>query len=127
MSDHSEFVALAQELITFEGRAITLQTLSATPVDAAKPWNGPTAPTVATDVDTFGVFLPVASASDMGFASVTDDMLKRASQLILVAPTATDMRDMTRVLDKTVVWTIEWVQVLEPGDQLILYAYGVSR
>lgn len=127
MSDHSDFIALAQELIAEEGRAITVQQLGATPADNAKPWQGPATPTVTTDADVFGVFLPVSSLQDLGFKSEDDDLIKRADQVILVPPTTVDLRDMHQVLDKSVVWKIEWVQVLEPGDQVILYAFGVSR
>lgn len=127
MSDHSDFIALAQELIAEEGRSITLQQLSSTPADAGKPWNGPTAPTVVADETVYGVFLPVSSLSDLGFKAEDDDLIKRADQLILVPPTTVDLRDMNRVLDKSIIWKIEWVQVLEPGDQVILYAFGVCR
>lgn len=127
MSDHTEFVELAQELIAEEGRAITLQTLGATPADATKPWRGPAAPTVTTDEDVIGVFLPISSMDDLGFIAKDDDLLKRADQVLLVAPTMVDLRNMDRVLDKSVVWKVEWVKVLEPGDQVILYAFGVCR
>lgn len=124
--DYNELVLVAQELIADTGRAITLQKLSATAADVNKPWNGPATPTVSTSVNTVGTFVP-HQGSDLGKTLVSEELLARCEQVLLVAPTQSDISEMNFVVDTSIKWKIDWVQVLKPGATIVLYVFGVSR
>lgn len=126
MPDHTNFVELAKRLIAKQGRQITLKKLAATTADATKPWKGTGPATTSAEATTPAVFLP-AQGSGLGKVVTDKELLKRADQVALVAPHETDLEDMTIIVDDSVQWKIEWVQVLKPADQLCLYVFGVCR
>lgn len=125
MSNYDNFVALAQRQIAKRGREVTLQTLSASSADASKPWKGQVAPVISAQVVTMAVFL---DPKGLAIASVVKDveLLKRVNDVALVAPGDVDLRNMTQLVDGKVL-RIEWVQVLQPGDTVCLYVFGVMR
>lgn len=125
MADYSKFVALAQRLIAKRGRAVTMRELSNASSDASKPWKGTGAPTVKVEVPTTAVFLD-PKGSDIKSIVKDDDMLKRVTDVALVAPNVVDLRNMTQLVDGKAM-KIEWVQVLQPGDTVCLYVFGVTR
>lgn len=124
--DYTEFVALAQELIADAGRLCKVQKLSATPADALKPWMGAAAPTVQTERQVRAVFVP-PSGTDFGKDFISPELLQRAMQVALIAPTDISLEQMNLIEDGGVKWKVEWVQVLKPADLIVLYAFGVSR
>jgi hypothetical protein len=126
MADHTKFVALAKRLIDKQGRTIALQTLSSAAANPAQPWKGPTAPTVSVSVDTKAVFLP-ASGNDFSSMSVTKEMLADVTQVALVAPHELPLHEMTTMVDKGKTYKVQWCRVLEPADQVCLYAFGVKQ
>lgn len=128
MADHTEFVVLAQELILEEGRLVTFQKLGAGPADANKPWKGAGAPTVVSQVASVpAVFVP-ATGSDLGRMVTDEELLKRVEQVALVAPVQEGFDSFHRILDTdSQLWKIEWMQVLKPASQTILYVVGVKR
>lgn len=125
MADHSKFVALANRLIEKHGRLVTLQKLSAGPADAAKPWLGAGVPTVAESIDLLAVFVP-AAGSDLGKYISDESLLKRVNQVALVQPAQEGLELFEQMLDGSL-FKIEWVQVLKPADQTVLYFMGVNR
>lgn len=128
MADYSKFISLAQRLIAKRGRFVVLLKLGASASDPAKPWNGAGEPPVLRELTSIpAVFL---STSDSSISTVvTDvDLLKRATDVALIAPhDEFDLRDMTVLVDRGARMKVEWVQVLEPGDGVCLYVFGVSR
>lgn len=125
--DYSAFVELADELIEDSGRELIFQRLSSTAADASKPWQGAATPTVVETVSAVpGVFVP-ASGSGLGRNLVSDELLKKVDQVVLVAGRAEDLEDFDLVVDADVKWRIEWAQVLRPGDLVVLYFFGVCR
>jgi hypothetical protein len=125
--DYARAVALAQRLINKNGRTITVERLSSTPTDANKPWKGPSAPTVAGSAQPKGVFLPVSSASELGLFAPDDELLKRIEQLVLIAADGVNAFDTFHRISDGVLYRIDWVRVLKPGDTVILYAMGIKR
>lgn len=125
--DGARAQALALKLITKNGRAVSFLRFSATPLDAAKPWNGPGTPTVAQTVNTVAVSLPHTSFVDLGFFATDDELLKRTEQLLLVPGGADDLLPFHALLDAGVRWGIEWVRILNPAGTVALYAFGVKR
>jgi len=128
MVDYVRSLALAQRLITANGRTVAVQKLSSTPADVNKPWEGTTLPTVATTVSPKAVFVPHTGAGDLGKYLVDEELLKRCDQVVLIAYDGTnDLGTFTQVQDGGSTWKIVWVRELKPGDLTILYAIGVSR
>lgn len=123
MADHTEFVELALELISEEGRPITLKQMGTAPVDPDKPWKGNTAATSLSD--TFGCFVP-AAGSDLGEEWIDKELLKRCERVCLVPGTEVAAQADT-IYDDGIEWKVEWVHALKPATQTIVVAFGVSR
>lgn len=127
MADHSDFLALARELIQEEGRSVTFAKLDTTAADADKPWRGAGSPTLVGQVTTMAVFLPDGS----GFGKLIEDeeLFKKSEQLLLVAPpnTGEDLSDYNIVVDDSVRWKIAVTKCLKPASLALLFAMGVSR
>lgn len=128
MSDHQEFVDLAIELIDENGRGMEIDRLGNTPLDPNTPWDKSTVVEVDNTVVSVAVFLP-AEGSGFGFLGVDQDLLKETEQVCLMYPDSlgTDLATYHRIRDNAVNWKINWVRKLAPGDQTILYAFGVAR
>lgn len=129
MADHSEFVALANELLQEEGRKITLQVLSSAALDPNKPWNGPGSPTVLTKYENvYSVFVP-PFGRELGSLVGDVELFKKAEKVALVQPVAEGLEEkINTILDTDgSVWRITVSQALKPAEQTILYCFGVAR
>lgn len=125
-TDYTEFVELAQELISENGRQIRIQKLDATAADTSKPWKGAGTPKVGTERTLSAVFVP-ASGSSLGRGIVKEELLDRVEQVALVAPTDVSLEGFHIILDDGVRWNIDWAQALKPGPMVVLYVFGVKR
>lgn len=125
--DYAEFVELAQELIDGSGRSVKVQQLSGAIADAAKPWNGPGAPTVLTERTLIATFLELFSFIKLGVEIIDEDLLKRTEKVVMIAPLDIDISEFHLIEDDGVIWKIEWARVLKPGPTLLLYWFGVKR
>lgn len=127
MADHSDFLALARELIQEEGRSVTFAKLGTTAADVDKPWRGAGSPTLVGQVTTTAVFLPDSG----GFGELIEDeeLFKKSEQFLLVAPPSTgeDLSDYNIVVDDSVRWKITITKCLKPASLALLFAMGVSR
>lgn len=127
MSEYDASVAVAINLIRKKGRIVTLQKMSAASTDPNKPWKGQGSPVVESSVpEVPSCFVP-HTGSNLGFISVASELLKRSEQVALVAPIAEGLEVNDRILDNGVTWKVDWVQVLKPALQTVLYVFGVSR
>lgn len=127
MADYTKFVKLATRLITAKGRSITLQRLSDSVADPDKPWLGNGEPTITAEVTAPAVFVP-HMGSDLGMVVANPELLSTVDQVALVAPVQEGLELMNQILDTDgQVWRIEWVQVLKPAEQTVLYVVGVKR
>lgn len=125
--DYEELLAVVLELIADTGRSVTFELLDATAADASKPWRGAGTPAVAASVTTPATFVPPAG-SGLGGSFVSEELLKKADQVCLVAPSDTfDIATSTSIQDGGTRWRVEWVQALKPADVALLYAVGVKR
>lgn len=127
MADHTEFVELAVELISEEGRLVTLQQVRTNPSDPLKPWKGSNGATddVATDIP--AVFLPVSGTTEFGQDWIDKELLRNCDEVCLIAPGAVEYDVANLLVDAGVVWKINWIKKLRPATQTILYAMGVAR
>lgn len=125
MSDHQRFIDLALRLIGKHGRDVTFKTVSSVPADVAKPWKGTgTAPTTVGPFK--AAFVPYRGFE---FGSVFNDvqLFKECDEICMVAGSQADLETPHVITDRGSDFKIEWIQRLYPGDQKILYAFGVNR
>lgn len=124
MSDHQRFIDLALRLIAKHGRDVNFKVVSPVAADADKPWRG-----TATPPETIGplkaVFVPFRGFE---FGSVFKDiaLFKEVEQICLVAGGQGDLETTHLLTDSSKDYKVEWVQRLRPGDQTVLYAFGVD-
>lgn len=122
--------ALAQRLIAKNGSTIQALKLSATVLDADKPWQGAGAPTVDTSTDVSAVMLPHASTVDLGVFGVDAELLKRCDEVYLIpGQGATDLKTYHLLSLNGSRRKIEWLRELRfaPLDVSVIYAVGVKR
>lgn len=120
--DYTEILAEVQSVIADFGRTVVFKNPT-TPTDPNKPWrNAAGFTTVATVA---AVFIPVAG-SKFGLEFVPTDLLTRCKEVCIVAPTTIDLSEAKIVTD-TVNYRIDWCYKLQPGSEVLLYAFGVSR
>lgn len=125
MSDHQKFVDLALRLIAKNGRDVSFEVLSSTPVDATKPWRGTgTAPTTIGPVK--AVFVPFRGF-EFGSVFTDSELFKEVEEICLVAAGQGNLETAHLLSDGGKKYKIEWAQRLRPGDQTVLYAFGVNR
>ena len=128
LADYEELVPIVQDLILDNGRLINFVRVVPTAVGAT-PWKKAdlsSGNVVTTSVP--AVFVP-PSGFALGIKFISEDLLKRCSQVCLVAPHAdgVDLSGTQKIVDGSASWTIEWIEVLRPGDLVLLYAFGVKR
>ena len=129
MVDYVKLAATAARLVSNNGRSITLVEFDKTPDDADKPWRGAVDPRISPESTKVvsGVFVEPSSAVRLGMSSEVDDLLKRSSQIIIVASTD-DLEVYNEVIDTdTKRWKIVGMEKLKPADTTLLYFIGVAR
>lgn len=125
MSDHQKFIDLALRLIAKHGRDVTYKVISSTPSDPTKPWRGTTTP--PTVLGPFkSVFVPFRGY-EFGSEFEDSQLFKEVKEICMCAGAQADLETAHLLTDNGVDYKIEWVQRLRPGDQTILYAFGVDR
>lgn len=124
MSDHAKFAALAKRLIDKNGRNVTFKRLSPTPAVPAQPWRGNT--TTPTSFGPFkAVFVPFRGFT-FGSEFIDTSLFKEVELICMVAGGQADLETYHLITDSSKDYKIEWTQRLRPGDQTILYAFGVD-
>lgn len=132
MADHTEFLELARELISEEGRSVIFAKVGTTSSDSDRPWKGPSRaagspPPLVDTVTATAVFLPDGS----GFGKMIEgnELFKTSEQVLLVAPpeSGQDLGSYSVVVDGAVRWKINVTKELKPADLTVLFAMGVSR
>lgn len=129
MVDFVALAAIAERLITENGRAVTVVKLNQGSDDTAKPWRGvadPRATPVAT-VTGNGVFVELSSLSELGIQASDD---KRVEKVVMFAANDDDGNNLLtfdELIDDTERWKIVASQVLQPADTKILYFFEVGR
>lgn len=130
MVDFNRLIATAQRLIVKNGRPVTLLQFDSAPATPSKPWRGASDPRATPDstLDLSAVFVEPESASRLGLSSKSDGLIKRSDQILIVSPgAAVDVTIFHEVVDTPSNWKIQGVEVLRPGDEIVLAFIGVRR
>ena len=124
MSNHLKFIALALRLIAKHGRNVTFKVINSTPADADKPWRGTATP--PTQIGPLkAVFVPFRGF-EFGSEFTDNALFKEVEQICMVAGGQGNLETTHLITDSGKDYKVEWVQRLRPGDQTVLYAFGVS-
>lgn len=124
--DYNELLTVARELIADAGRVVTFEYLVATAPDANKPWK-PVQPGSPVRVDAPAAFVP-PSGFEFGRKAMDDKLFRRAEQVCLVAPDASnDLTGAQIIIDGTDRFRVEWFWELKPGPLSVLYAFGICK
>ena len=136
---YTEFVELADELITEFGREVRLLSTTRDSANSATPWNGPLEWDDATAAvekmfDITAVFIGSRLALTQGqiagrLRSTVDPFLtNQTSDIFLVSGSCTqDLSQFTKLIDGEQVWKIDQVTTIKPGSVVVLYAIQVSK
>ena len=117
--NNDKYIALATKLIRKNGRAAKIRKLQ-----TSTGWKHANNFDTAADRDVIGCFIPASGG--IGADLVTEDLIARVSQVVLVAPVDIDLRLHNVVIDGSYSWKIEWVQVLQPAEKPLLYVIGLK-
>lgn len=133
MVNYVKLAALAQKLITANGRELQVIRNARTPTDPTKPWRGNTTPRNPPDevYDVFGVFVPLTSSKRfLGIEQILVDENKRPQMSVLIAAQGIDkdLSEFDEIIDDDGShWAITNGQMLRPGATRMVYAFGVRR
>ena len=136
--DYTKTAALAQRLITENGRTIHLVKPSEVPIDPSKPWLGstsseslltvPAVMALPNQVRIFGLSGLGLSGTLEGLPFEATKGLVQLSELVyIIYQGDNDIREYTHVRDGGVDHTIIATQELKPGNKIILGFLGVRR
>lgn len=129
MANHSEFVELANELITEDGTLVTLQEFGTNAGDINKPWRGSDQPDIVKEYKLVPCVFIAPIGKDLGIIVQDKDLLKRTSKVAIVPSVAEGIESkITKIKEKDgKIWNVIWSQCLKPADQSIIYIFGVAR
>lgn len=131
-NNHAKLAETGKRLVAKHGREMTFNRRDRAPGDSAKPWNGPAdvSEDPAATADLAAISVEPSSAVKLGIATENSDMVKKSSEILIVAPGADFTEDLStfdEVVDDNEIYRITAVEKLKPGDQTILYFVGVKR
>ncbi len=125
--DYAALAAMAQSLITGNGRTVTLRKLDQVVADPAKPWRGPSQ---ASPSPTNLLNVPAAI---VGYheRDVDNDIVRRGDKKALIASsdvkTGQDLAEYDQLVDGSDTWKIVGVRTIEPGDTKLIYILQLRR
>jgi hypothetical protein len=139
MVDYVGLAATAERLIADAGRTITFVRMERNPVDSAKPWRSASTPAndstssitgkAENRLDAVAVMVEPSSATKLGLSSMKAEEATRSEKIFIVARNAVDVDLDTydTIVDSAVVWRIQFVEELKPGETSLLYFVGVRK
>lgn len=129
MVDYARAKALANRLITKNGRTMTFVQILPYTSDSSKPWRGDSAART-TPTSTLEKIVAVVEPNTnirLGETSLIDDLLKNYQMVVMVD--GEDPLDAYHEIidDDGTRWRIEYFYKLKPGSVLICHILGLKR
>lgn len=125
--DYSALQDKAKDLIEHYGKTVELLKESRTSANPSAPWEGTTtAETRVTGV--YAVYVPLfGEAAVMGaIASLGGTVNKSMNSFLIGVVSGHDVRTFQKVVEDSKVWRITKVDVIKPGDTVLLYQVEVE-
>jgi hypothetical protein len=123
--DYVKMAATAQRLISTNGRIITLLKFAPS-TDIQKPWRGPNPVLPLATLDRSAVTVSV-SLLKLGQTQVSDDLLKRVTDVAWVACDGEDLIGYDAIIEDGKQYSIEWVQQLKPATIPLVAYVGYNK
>ena len=132
MADFAALQAIAQRLVDENGGDATFVRFDTTPADASAPWAGSADPRAGgvTEIVQRAVWVqPAGGGASLGIGYVSPDLVKRSSQILLVAGNQVDdLSTFNEVDGPGGNFKITGVEKLMPdGATVLLWFVGVSQ
>jgi hypothetical protein len=127
--DYSDFVDLADELITDFGRTVTFLRLNPGPADPTKPWNGGTPRTSPLQTTSQrAVFVEPETMERFSRQSKNGDFSAMDQHMVCLVPGPDSFDGYNEILDTDGSrWRIKMVDTLKPGPTIVLSLLRVCR
>lgn len=132
MPNYAALQATALRLVTNAGRLMTFVQYNQTPANSSTPWTGPTDPrgSPVQSLSLPAVVVDVGTAQSLGIATRSENLLKRTTQFLIVAPGPGfegDLKAIHEVIDRSTSYSVVDVGTLEPGEGVLLHYVAVGR
>jgi len=128
--DYSEITAVADRLISEFGRSITLFRPSTVSATSSEPWKEPeTFSFAAATSDQKAVVDAVwIGAGETEFREVSGGLIRRGAAGFLISGTVNrPVEKFVAIDDGGELWKIQKVEVLKPGETVLLYGVEVTK
>lgn len=129
--DYTPIKAVVERLIEDHGRSLTLVIRDTTPDNASQPWRGPADPGTNITKTAIGVNVHSFLKSFFGTEFIDEDgkLIRRTNKSILFAENSVAGFDITLadlLIDGSITYKVDRVNVLDPGDTPILYEVDIK-
>jgi len=126
----ADFAALAERLITKNGRAISVRATTKTPVDAEKPWGAQT--DSDTDYDTYGVFIDTQASDYLARVSAVSRLVLanvevKKTGVLIPGTVGVEPTTSMKIVDGDTIWGIAKVSKVQPGPDVALYICEIGN
>lgn len=128
--DYTSLAAVAAELISANGREVEFIRLSRVLDSPTQPWRGTADPRTTPDdsVEVSAVFVHPNSARDLGFVTITPEMIPaEAKTIIVAADSGEDLEDFDEVIDDGKYYKITRSDKLQPGSVPLVYFFVLEN
>lgn len=127
--DYPRVLKRAQQRTKKFGRLITLVQLDSSSAVPAQPWKGNTdvRATPVASIQLYGVFVEPESLERLGKQRQSNDFVKSAEQVIIIAHGETLGQYDEAIDTDGSHWTIHNIQELAPGDSAVLHYFRAQR
>lgn len=126
MPDYEKLKATAARLIKDSGRSVSFIAFDETVDDASTPWKNSTPRTGGTSVSLNAVFVPPTSLQELGANVQVQRLALTVEQILIVEPGTNDLKDYKEIDDGGTRYSIEFIEILKPGDTVLLAYVGVK-
>lgn len=130
MVDFIRLANTAKRLIDENGRSITVNRKSTTSANANRPWGS----TVTTNADTLTTIALEASSMGQGAGGrktyITQEVLRQDQKSFLINAIDSTGKDLTlfdELIDNEENYSVETVDIFQPGSVILLYEFIVIK
>lgn len=123
--DYTPVINTVKNLIERTGRIVFFKKFADS--NLSEPWK--TTPNVySKTIELPATFVPAHSyLHGFGENVIDENLLKRVSRVALCGQASEDISKFDVVEDLEELWIIDWVDVLKPANEIVLYAFGLKK
>lgn len=131
MVDYTKLAATSLRLITKNGRAVIFRRPDLSPMDPAKPWNGPD-PNAFDEVTLRAIFVPPNTVRQFGLTALgtgheVEDLFSYIHKLFILFPGENDITKYPVLVDEGIEFNVVGYQLLRPANLNLLAFVGARR